>query len=236
MIFDLEIQYSQPSTLQVLQKLKDNESFKSIPVFMLSAIDDDFLRDKCIRHGAKGVMLKPFDLDSIENCLSQVLPTFCKRKQAKLGGANISASVASSSVSSIPSVNAASAIQVNGSDSSIGRGRRVLVVDDSYISSAIAQRSLQQSGFVCDTAQNGLEAIKKLQNAKTGTYFFLYRTFSEYLFLCLWFFFLLLCCFLLCLRLHSYRVIHFLAVSQHFHLMRSLSKYLFDCHAQSSAR
>ena len=87
------------------------------------------------------------------------------------GNTNVpSASAVTSSVSSAcsaSSANVASASQANGSGTS-DSAHRVLVVDDSNISSVIAQRCLQDGGFVCDIVQNGLEAIKTLRDAKTG--------------------------------------------------------------------
>ena len=87
------------------------------------------------------------------------------------GNTNVpSASAVTSSVSSAcsaPSANVASASQANGSGTS-DSAHRVLVVDDSNISSVFAQRCLQESGFVCDIVQNGLEAIKTLRDGKTG--------------------------------------------------------------------
>ena len=132
------------------------------------------------------------------------------------GNTNVaSASAVTSSVSSGSSASSAhvsSASQANGSGAS-DSAHRVLVVDDSNISSVIAQRRLREAGFACDTAANGLEAIKTLQNAKTGMY---------------------VSPFFICMII---RLLDTSAVSRRSYVMRTISSScLVDCRAQNSAR
>merc|ERR1719326_1028943 len=133
--------------IQLLKKIKLIESLKSIPVFMLSALDDDVILDKCVRNGAMGVMLKPLSRDQTKEHLVKVIPGLHKTKETKLDRSS-----------------AASDVEANTTEES---RHRVLIVDDSTISGKIAQLCLQKNGFGCDIVKNGLEAIQLLLQTKT---------------------------------------------------------------------
>ena len=153
-------------------------------MYMLSALDDDVILNKCRENGAMGVMLKPLDIKAAQRCLSSVLPAFSPRRRPTVekSGEAASADMASTSVSSpsgasskssnVSSSTATSALQ-HDAGSAAAKKHRVLIVDDSFISSRIAQRCLQSNDYACETAKNGLEAIRTLRDTERGAHLLL---------------------------------------------------------------
>jgi putative two-component system response regulator len=62
--------------ITVLKNMKDNPELATIPVIMLTAMDDRKTTMECMRLGACGYVTKPFSLNSlkqqVENCLLHV--------------------------------------------------------------------------------------------------------------------------------------------------------------------
>ena len=50
------------------------------------------------------------------------------------------------------------------------RGRHILLVEDNELNSEIAVEILNEYGFLVDTAENGAEAVEKVQHSKPGDY------------------------------------------------------------------
>jgi CheY-like chemotaxis protein len=49
-------------------------------------------------------------------------------------------------------------------------GRQVLLVEDNELNTEVATEILQAAGMIVDTAQNGKEAVEKLESVKDGYY------------------------------------------------------------------
>ena len=49
-------------------------------------------------------------------------------------------------------------------------GKRILLVEDNELNMEIAQTLLEDAGFVIDTANDGVAAVKKMEQAESGQY------------------------------------------------------------------
>ena len=49
-------------------------------------------------------------------------------------------------------------------------GKRILLVEDNELNMEIAQTILEDAGFVIETANNGLTAVRKMEQASAGDY------------------------------------------------------------------
>lgn len=58
---------------EFLQYLKSNETYKSIPVIILSSVEDRVNRVKLFAEGANDFLLKPFNPEEIRTRIKQIL-------------------------------------------------------------------------------------------------------------------------------------------------------------------
>ena len=49
-------------------------------------------------------------------------------------------------------------------------GKRILLVEDNELNMEIAQTILEDAGFIIETANDGIEAVEKMENAVAGQY------------------------------------------------------------------
>lgn len=60
--------------IELLEKLKESALFKSIPVIILSGLDDPENRQKSLELGAHAFLLKPFSPESLLNAIDELMP------------------------------------------------------------------------------------------------------------------------------------------------------------------
>ena len=129
----LDIMMPEVDGYEVLRRVKESSALASMPVMMVSAVDDMDSIVQCIGMGAVDYIVKPFESRLLRN---RVLRVIERNMQAK--GSNI-VPVLTSTIT------------------------KILIVDDSEINRDILQQRLTNYGYQVDMAVDGLEALEKLQ-------------------------------------------------------------------------
>ena len=69
----LDVEMPEMDGYQTLEKFREESWFGTIPVIFITGNKDDETRSKCIGAGAKDILCKPVNRDSLHNCVELYL-------------------------------------------------------------------------------------------------------------------------------------------------------------------
>ncbi|MDO4178383.1 MAG: response regulator [Phascolarctobacterium sp.] len=111
------------------------------PIIVLTAYDWSDVEEEALEAGVTAFCSKPIFLSELQEVLSR---PFVEKKE--------------------------DSAQEHEKDGVSFAGRRIVLVEDNELNREIAIEILEESGFAVDTAEDGTEAVKLMQNAKPGQY------------------------------------------------------------------
>lgn len=69
----LDVQMRDMNGFEVLRKIKQNENFRDIPVFMLSGCDSSADIEEGVRNLAEAYLTKPFNIEEVRSAIAKAL-------------------------------------------------------------------------------------------------------------------------------------------------------------------